>query len=84
MTKLSFVFDQEIRCWILGSSSILLRIVSHGLCLKRGVKNCCRRWVDVLIELVDESRLHDLRLLSCGGSSDSGGNSMVAHIWQVQ
>ena len=54
MTKLSFVLDHDIRCWILGSSSILQRDQST-------LAHRDRR--HVLVELMDKRRLHDFRLL---------------------
>lgn len=61
MTKLSLELDQEIRCWILGSSSMLAGI---SLFFVAGSNN-------ILVELMNKGGLHDLRLL--GGSRSADG-----------
>lgn len=67
MTKLSFVPDQEMRCWMPGSSSILFpKIVSRWR-----QKREDQRKKHILVELVNESCLDDFWLLSCRRSANS-------------
>lgn len=63
MTKLSLVFDQEIKCWIVESSSILWTIlVAIGGQAREDQEKL------LLVQFVDERRLHDFGLLGCGCS----------------
>lgn len=64
MTKLSLVLDQEMRCWMLPSSSML----SHGLVT--GAWNVPEP-TNVLVELMNERSLYHFGLL--GGSSSPNG-----------
>lgn len=60
MTKLSLELDQEIRCWILVSSSML-----------PGISLFFVTGSGILVELMNKGGLHDLRLL--GGSCSADG-----------
>jgi hypothetical protein len=64
-TKLSFEGDQEIRCWILASSSMLQLIVSWPVPSNPRPKDqrC------ILVKLVDKSRLY-FWLLNSGGTPE--------------
>lgn len=64
ITKLSFVLDQDIRCWMLWSSSMLAMI---SMCVQLPGSG-----VGPLVKFVNESRLHDLWLLRGGSSADGG------------
>lgn len=83
MTKLSLVLDHEIRCWMLGSSSILSRAISKSLhqplLSLKGL--AAGHGIDVLVQLVNKSGLHHLGLLSSSSSSNSlVRGCMIIHI----
>lgn len=87
MTKLSLVWDHEIRCWILGSSSILSGTISTSSLesissnVFEASKQSHNLREDVLIQLVNKGSLHDLGLLGCSCSPNGlAGRYMIVHM----
>lgn len=74
MTKLSFVLDHEMRCWMLWSSS-MLRLCQYIDCISRS-------GADPLVEFMYESCLDDLGLL-CGCCSAHNGRSAAIAVLRV-
>lgn len=62
ITKLSLVLDQEMRCWMLLSSSILRQKLVTGDTTTLGPESA------VLVKLMNESSLYHFRLLGCSSS----------------
>lgn len=76
-TKLSFVFDHEMRCCILGSSSMLHRHDQSAM-RRKTAEEPPREIPIVLVELMDERRLHQFGLLSRRGRGSSCPDSRAS------
>jgi hypothetical protein len=78
MTKLSFVLDQEIKCWMLWSSNILLVLNQQRFYSS----NVCNSKVNfILVQFMDKRSLNNFGLLGRSSSPNSLGMSrMIARI----
>lgn len=71
MTKLSLVFDHDMRCWMLWSSSMLCEYQC------RSSMRAWSRGLNALVQLVYECRLNDLGLLGRCGSADCSRRTAI-------